>query len=70
MQRRYENRLEKEFLDSVERHAMGNLKENVLLITGDRIAVNFSQQVGRSRSPQGHRVTELGRVLFWDALDR
>ena len=28
--REYENKLEKEFLDSVERQAMGNLKENIL----------------------------------------
>ena len=43
--REYENKLEKEFLDSVERQAMGNLKENILRIDGDKITVNFSKQV-------------------------
>ena len=65
MQCRYENKLEKEFLDSVERNAMGNLKENVLLITGDRIVVNFSQQV----RPGAHSCGHIS-VLFLDALDR
>ena len=51
--REYENKLEKEFLDSVERQAMGNLKENILRIDGDKITVNFSKQV----PPAGADVT-------------